>query len=153
LHQHIALSVDSRKWPCVIPAVKRAHYLRVIRISSYEVLMLSPSKLTMAVAAAAIAMTAGIADADARKKRQSGPKPAAAKCYPTLEGSATGQGLFGKGTAEARAAARVDWESKSTNKYGFEYGNFDKSQNARWDCKKGAVLKAKCVVTARPCHQ
>jgi hypothetical protein len=116
--------------------------------------MLSPSKLAIAVVAAAIATTAGIADADAHKRKRSHSHgPAAAKCYPTLEGSATGQGIFGKGTAEARAAARVDWESKSTNKYGYEYGNFDKSQNARWDCKKGAILKAKCVVTARPCHQ
>jgi hypothetical protein len=116
--------------------------------------MLSPSKLAIAIVAAAIATTAGIADADAHKRKRShSHAPAAAKCYPTLEGSATGQGLFGKGTAEARAAARVDWESKSTNKYGYEYGNFDKSQNARWDCKKGAILKAKCVVTARPCHQ
>jgi uncharacterized membrane protein len=118
--------------------------------------MLSPSKIAMAVAAAAIALTAGIADADAHKRKyKHGHKAKAvqAKCYPVMEGSATGQGIFGKGTAEARATARVNWESAATDKYGYQYGNFDKSQGARWDCKKTAILKAKCVVTARPCHQ
>ena len=110
--------------------------------------MVRMTKFTTLVAAAIIAMTAGIADADAKKKKSVG-----AKCYPTMEGRTTGQGLFGKGTAEARAAARFDWESKSTDKYGYEYGNFDKAKNVRFDCKKGAILKAKCVVTARPCHQ
>ncbi len=109
-------------------------------------------------AAAVFALTAGLTNAEARHRHHhndhdADDRPAAAKCYPTLEASATGQGILGKGTAEARAAARFDWESKSTNKYGYEYGNFDKAKNSRFDCKKGAILKAKCVVTARPCHQ
>ena len=115
--------------------------------------MYTSSKFGLAIAAAAIALTAGVTDASAHKRKRAHVHAAAAKCYPVMEGRATGQGLFGKGTAEAKSAARFDWESKATDKYGFEYGNFDKAKNARWDCKKGAILKAKCVVTARPCHQ
>ena len=69
-----------------------------------------------------------------------------------MRGSATGQGLFGKGTAQAQAAARYDWESKATIAYGDAYGNFDKAKGKSYDCKKGAILKAKCVVVARPCR-
>jgi hypothetical protein len=115
--------------------------------------MYKSSKFGLALAIAAIALTAGAMDASAHKRKYAHDHAAAAKCYPVMEGRAVGQGIFGKGTEQARAAARYDWESKATNKYGFEYGNFDKSMNPRWDCKKGAILKAKCVVTARPCHQ
>lgn len=113
--------------------------------------MYTPSKMGLVLAAAAVALTAGISSADAHKRKHHG--AAASKCYPVLEGRAVGQGLFGKGTEQARAAARYDWESKSSQKYGDVYGNFDKSTNRVWDCKKGAILKAKCVVTAKPCHQ
>jgi uncharacterized membrane protein len=112
--------------------------------------MHASSKIGLTIAAAALALTTGASGASAHKHHHD---HAGSKCYPVLEGRATGQGLFGKGTEQARAAARYDWESKSTNKYGFEYGNFDKSWGQHWDCKKGAILKAKCVVTARPCHQ
>lgn len=112
--------------------------------------MYTSSKIAMAVAAGACALTAGIATAEARYGHH---HHDGSKCYPVMEGRATGQGLFGKGTAEARAAARYNWESKASAKYGDAYGNFDKSRNQHWDCKKGAILKAKCVVTARPCHQ
>lgn len=114
--------------------------------------MYTSSKFGLAIAAAVIALTAGVTDASAHKRKRHH-EHATSKCYPVMEGRATGQGLFGKGTAEAKSAARFDWESKATDKYGFEYGNFDKAQNPHWDCKKGAILKAKCVVTARPCHQ
>jgi hypothetical protein len=110
--------------------------------------MHASSKFSLAAAVAVLAATAGAGGAFAHKHSY-----AHSKCYPVLEGRATGQGIFGKGTAEARAAARYDWESKSTAKYGDAYGNFDKARGAHWDCKKGAILKAKCVVTARPCHQ
>jgi hypothetical protein len=72
-------------------------------------------------------------------------------CKPTIRGYATGQGLFGKGTAQARKDARWDWESRATTAYGDRYGNFDKARGVVWDCKKGAILQAMCVVTARPC--
>ena len=32
------------------------------------------------------------------------------------------------------------------------YANFNKARSVRLDCKKGAILKAKCVVTAMPCR-
>ena len=108
--------------------------------------MVKMAKFATLAAAAAIALTAGMPDADARRRHSSN-----GKCYPVMEGRATGQGLFGKGTAEARAAARYDWELRASKKYGDAYGNFDKSTSRNWDCKKGAILKAKCVVTARPC--
>ena len=114
--------------------------------------MVRMTKIATLAAVVAVTMTAGVTVADAHKRKHKH-SHSVSKCYPTLEGRATGQGLFGKGTAEARAGARVDWESKSTNRYGYEYGNFDKAVNVRWDCKKGAILKAKCVVLARPCHQ
>ncbi len=116
--------------------------------------MLSMAKVATLAAAAVLVVAAGVSTADAHKRKHShSHSHSHTKCYPTMEGRATGQGLFGKGTAQARAAARVDWESQATNRYGYQYGNFDKSWGARWDCKKGAILKAKCVVTARPCHQ
>ena len=122
--------------------------------------MVRMTKFTTLVAVTSIALVAGIADASAKKRHhhESAAEEAAEHasehaCKSVLEGRATGQGLFGKGTAEARAAARFDWESKSTNKYGYEYGNFDKAKGAHFDCNKLAILHAKCVVTARPCHQ
>lgn len=113
--------------------------------------MVRMTKIASFAAAAAIALSAGIAaapsDAEARHRPGHG-----LTCKAPMRGSATGQGLFGKGTAQARAAARYDWESKATNAYGDAYGNFDKSRGKSWDCKKGAILKAKCTVVARPCR-
>jgi hypothetical protein len=112
--------------------------------------MVSMTKFATFAAAAMIAATAGIAAApsaaDARPK-----KAPASTCKAPLRGSATGQGILGKGTAQARAAARYDWESRATRAYGDAYGNFDKSKGKSFDCKKGAILKAKCVVVSRPC--
>lgn len=110
--------------------------------------MVNMAKFATLAAAAAIALTAGMADANAHKAKY---RHSHGKCYPAMEARATGQGLFGKGTAEARNAARYEWESKATNRYGDAYGNFDKARGKIWDCKKGAILKAKCVVIARPC--
>lgn len=76
---------------------------------------------------------------------------AAAVCKPRLEGRATGQGLFGTGTQAARSAAQSDWESKAAAKYGETFASLGRASLVRWDCKKNAILKAKCVVTARPC--
>ena len=111
--------------------------------------MVNMVKVSTLAAAAAIALTAGMADADAHRRKAQ--HSHGGKCYPAMEGRATGQGLFGKGTAQARAAARYDWESKASARYGDAYGNFDKASGRSWDCKKGAILKAKCVVVARPC--
>lgn len=73
------------------------------------------------------------------------------KCYPAIEGSGTGHGVFGRGSARARSEARADWEDQASSKYGRAYGRLYFAQDVQWDCKKGAVLTAKCVVTARPC--
>lgn len=112
--------------------------------------MVRMTKFATLAAAAAVAMTAGMTlssdSADAHKKKFVAPA-----CKAPLRGSATGQGILGKGTAQAQAAARYDWEARSTRAYGDAYGNFDKARGKMWDCKKGAILKAKCVVTARPC--
>ena len=72
-------------------------------------------------------------------------------CQARLEGRATGQGLFGAGSAAARTAAQADWESKAATKYGERFSSLAKASLVRWDCSKNAILKAKCVVTARPC--
>ena len=68
-----------------------------------------------------------------------------------MDGIATGQGVFGLGSARARAAAIADFESKATNLYGATYGRFSRARGATWDCSKLAIIRAKCVVTASPC--
>jgi hypothetical protein len=112
--------------------------------------MVNMAKFVTLAVAAAVALSAGVGQAEAAKKKYK-PRPAATACKAPLLGVATGQGLFGKGTAQAKAAARYDWESKATNAYGDAYGNFDKSRGKNFDCKKGAILKAKCSVVSRPC--
>lgn len=72
-------------------------------------------------------------------------------CYPAIEGLASSKGILGLGSARARLAAKDDWETKAVAKYGPEYGQLRLARNAQWDCKKGAILLAKCVVTAEPC--
>lgn len=107
--------------------------------------MVQPAKVTLltAFAIAAGLSAAAVSSTDAEARRPI--------CKPPVVGFATGQGLFGKGTAQARKDARWDWESKATTAYGDRYGNFDKARGVRWDCKKGAILEARCVVRARPC--
>lgn len=101
-----------------------------------------------ALAAAGLTSAAAISSDGAEARRYH----SASRCKGPIRGFATGQGILGKGTKEARKDARWDWESKATNAYGDAYGNFDKARGVRWDCKKGAILQAKCVVTARPCR-
>ena len=73
------------------------------------------------------------------------------QCKARLDGIATGTGVFGLGSARARAAAIADFETKAANLYGANYGHFSRARGARWDCSKLAIIKAKCVVTASPC--
>jgi hypothetical protein len=108
------------------------------------------------LALAAVAVIAGQSDAGAHKigRHHHHYRHVTHKgtvCKVRLEGGATGQGLFGAGTAAARAAAQSDWESKAAAKYGEKFASLSKASLVRWDCKKNAILKAKCVVTARPC--
>lgn len=93
--------------------------------------------------AAASAMATGLAATDAN---------ALSRCRAPIEGSATATGILGTGSEKARIAAREDWKATASNLYGPRYANFWNAQNKQWDCKKGAILLAKCVVVARPCR-
>lgn len=102
-------------------------------------------KLCLVGALAVAAFTVTDRQADARRWNPIG------KCYPAIEGSGTGHGVFGRGSRRARARARADWEDQASAKYGRAYGRLHFARNVEWDCKKGAVLTAKCVVVASPC--
>lgn len=107
--------------------------------------MLSYTKLTLTVAALAVA--AAIPAEAAKKKKR--PPPF---CMPAIQASATGTGILGAGSAAARKSARWNFQSIAADRYGPRYANFNNARNVRWDCKKNAILLAKCVVTARPCR-
>jgi hypothetical protein len=78
---------------------------------------------------------------------------AATYCRARTDGFATGIGLFGAGTANARSAAVSDWAAKVNDRWGIYYANFDNARGVRWNCKKGAILQAKCSVSATPCRR
>ena len=110
--------------------------------------MRAPSmKFGLAAVATAAALVAGIATADAHRERWD---PIGA-CQPAIEGVATSTGILGLGSAKARVAAQSNWEFAAEEKYGPNFANFGNARRVQWDCKKGAILLAKCVVTARPC--
>lgn len=77
---------------------------------------------------------------------------AAPRCRPAVAGSAASLGMFGVGSATARAAARGHWESNAYNAYGSRYASFYKARAVRWSCKAGFIAPAKCVVWAKPCR-
>lgn len=77
---------------------------------------------------------------------------AAPYCYSRMEGRGTGQGVFGVGSQNARAAAIADWQYRVADRWGQRYAYFSNARSVRFDCKKGAILQAKCVVTAMPCR-
>lgn len=104
--------------------------------------MISSKRLAPALFAASLSVAGLTATAEA-----------APVCHGRLEGRATGQGLFGLGTANARSAAVSDWAEKANTRWGINYANFNNARGVRWDCKKGAILQAKCVVTALPCRR
>jgi hypothetical protein len=105
------------------------------------------SKFEIAIAVAAAALIAGVGTADARRKYWN---PVDA-CQPAVEGAATSTGILGLGSAKARVAAQSNWEYNVEDKYGPRFANLANARNVQWDCKKGAILLAKCVVTAKPC--
>lgn len=94
------------------------------------------------------ALTAGLATigfasvADARSN-----------CGARAEGWGTGQGVFGMGTANARSAAVSNWAEKVNAHYGIYYANFNNARSVRWNCKKAAILQARCFVSAVPCRR
>ncbi|MFT3732109.1 MAG: hypothetical protein QM780_11935 [Hyphomicrobium sp.] len=74
------------------------------------------------------------------------------RCRPPVEGLASATGILGAGTQKARIEARENWRLTVRRLYGPRYADFYNAQNTQWDCKKGAILLAKCVVVARPCR-
>ncbi len=106
--------------------------------------MISHKGLASALIAATVCATAFSAAAEAARYNP--------YCHTRMEGRATGQGLFGVGTQNARAFAVADWESKVADRWGPRYASFRYARGVQWDCKKGAILQAKCVVTAMPCR-
>ncbi len=75
----------------------------------------------------------------------------AASCRQRVSGSGMGQGILGKGTQRARAAATADWENKAKTNYGWKFRKLSKASDVNWDCKS-LPLKATCIVTAKPCR-
>ncbi|MEQ1713956.1 MAG: hypothetical protein ABL908_21525 [Hyphomicrobium sp.] len=100
--------------------------------------------------AAAAAVAAGVTIATGLVLATSG-DASAASCRPAISGSGTGQGILGKGTQRARAAATSEWEAKAKSRHGWKFGKLGKASDVNWDCKS-LPLKAKCVVTAKPCR-
>lgn len=92
------------------------------------------------------ALTAGLAAV------MMAPAANAASCGARMDGLATAQGLFGMGTAYARSAAVSKWAEKVQARYGIYYANFDNARGVRWNCKAGAILQARCHVSAVPCR-
>jgi hypothetical protein len=105
------------------------------------------SKFEFALVATGVALIAGVTAADARRQYWD----PIGSCQPAIEGAATSTGILGLGSAKARVAAQSNWEFNAEEKYGPNFANFTNARRVQWDCKKGAILLAKCVVTAQPC--
>lgn len=95
----------------------------------------------LAAATAAIVSTFGAVEANALPR-----------CRAPVEGVATATGILGKGSQKARIEARENWKRTARSLYGPRYADFWNAQGKQWDCKKGAILLAKCVVVAKPCR-
>lgn len=98
---------------------------------------------TNVLAALALGVTATMAFAPASE--------AASSCRQRTDGFATGQGLFGLGTAYARSRAVQNWAEKVQARWGINYANFNNAVGVQWNCKPNAILQARCSVSARPC--
>lgn len=108
------------------------------------------SKSQIVLAAAAVAATGLVAlsgHADARRGWNR-----VGQCQPAVEGAATSQGILGLGSERARRAAQSNWEINVEDTYGPAYADFSYAKDVQWDCKKGAIILAKCVVVAKPCR-
>jgi hypothetical protein len=76
----------------------------------------------------------------------------AAVCRGRMAGEGTGTGLLGQGTSKARQNALDNWASSVAAKHGQRFANTAKARSVKYDCKQGAILQAKCAVTAIPCR-
>lgn len=121
------------------------HTVATFALSSREVFVKSLKKLVALVAVATATWMAVATSTQAQSWNTVG------RCYQQIEGVGTGRGVFGLGTAKARTAARIDWQQRAEGRYGPAYARLSLASGVRWDCKKNAVLLAKCVVTAKPC--
>ncbi|RUP07748.1 hypothetical protein [Hyphomicrobium sp.] len=95
----------------------------------------------LVAATAAIVSTFGVVEANALPR-----------CRAPVEGVATATGILGAGSEKARIQARENWRRTVRSLYGPRYSDFWNAQGKQWDCKKGAILLAKCVVVAKPCR-
>jgi hypothetical protein len=93
-----------------------------------------------------IGLFASIGNAEARSRWNP-----IGRCHEPLEGAAIGKGILGLGSERAREAAQGNWEALADERYGRAFANLSRARDVRWDCAKGAIVTAKCVVTARPC--
>ncbi len=80
------------------------------------------------------------------------PSQAAPRCYSTVQGNASGLGLFGVGSEKARAAAIRNWQNTVARQYAWRYARFGQAREVVWDCVQGVILPTLCVVGARPCR-
>ncbi|HVJ77901.1 MAG TPA: hypothetical protein VM620_08710 [Hyphomicrobium sp.] len=103
--------------------------------------MHAKGKLIAVLVAASSAAGLGSVDANALPR-----------CRAPVEASATATGILGAGSAKARTEARAHWKATVARLYGPRYADFRNARNRQWDCKKGAILLAKCVVVASPCR-
>jgi hypothetical protein len=76
----------------------------------------------------------------------------AAVCRSRMSGQGTGMGIAGQGTINARAAALANWARNVEARHGKRFADTAKGRSVRYDCRQGAVLEAKCVVSAVPCR-
>ena len=105
------------------------------------------SKFNIVLVTGGIAVVAGLGSVDVFARRWD----PIGSCEPAVEGAATSTGILGLGSARARVAAQSNWEINVEEKYGPKFANLAYARHVQWDCKKGAILLAKCVVTAEPC--
>lgn len=75
----------------------------------------------------------------------------AAACRARMSGQGTGLGVAGQGTATARSNALADWARQVQARHGVRFANTALARSVRYDCRQGAILEAKCVVSAVPC--
>ena len=75
----------------------------------------------------------------------------AAVCRARISAKGEGQGVFGAGTMNAKAAAMAAFETEATKRFGSRFGDSQKAKDIKFDCRSG-TLKATCVVTGRPCR-
>ena len=110
----------------------------------------SQKKSVVLIAAVSAALAFSVVPVEAKKRVK---KAAAPRCVAqNVIGAATSTGILGLGSAKARLEAAANWEAAASASYGPNYASLYQARAVRWDCKKGALVLAKCVVIAKPCR-